>query len=192
MEAEIRAALDRHRAASDADDFKAEHQIYLEDAVLEYPQSGERIRRRRNIQASPTAQPNGDAWGAEPRGAEGPVQRVLPEAIDPLGQRLRTPAERRVHRRFVSAHCVLAGHDAFGQGILVEVGAQARHGVREAAHVCADERPLFRPGQLFFSTLHGSKKLDPFWRSKAWDASAPSRMPGGPGRYRLPAARAAA
>ncbi len=47
---EIRAALDLHWAASDANDFEAEHQIYREDAVLEYPQSGERIRGRRNIQ----------------------------------------------------------------------------------------------------------------------------------------------
>jgi len=44
---QIRAALDRHWAASDANDFEAEHQIYREDAVLEYPQSGERIRGRR-------------------------------------------------------------------------------------------------------------------------------------------------
>jgi ketosteroid isomerase-like protein len=55
---EVRAALQRHWAASDANDFAAEHQIYAEDAVLEYPQSGERIRGRRNIQASRTAQPN--------------------------------------------------------------------------------------------------------------------------------------
>ena len=55
---DIRAALDRHWAASDANDFEAEHQIYREDAVLEYPQSGERIRGRRNIQASRAAQPN--------------------------------------------------------------------------------------------------------------------------------------
>lgn len=55
---EIRAALDHHWAASDANDFEAEHQIYREDAVLEYPQSGERIRGRRNIQASRSAQPN--------------------------------------------------------------------------------------------------------------------------------------
>ena len=44
---EIRAALDRHWAASDASDLEGEHQIYREDAVLEYPQSGERIRGRR-------------------------------------------------------------------------------------------------------------------------------------------------
>jgi hypothetical protein len=55
---DIRAALDRHWAASDASDFEAEHEIYHDDAVLEYPQSGERIRGRRNIQASRTAQPN--------------------------------------------------------------------------------------------------------------------------------------
>ena len=59
MEAQgIRAALDRHWAASDANDFEAEHQIYREDAVLEYPQSGERIRGRLNIQSSRAAQPN--------------------------------------------------------------------------------------------------------------------------------------
>ena len=38
---DIRAALDRHWAASDGNDFEAEHQIYREDAVLEYPQSGD-------------------------------------------------------------------------------------------------------------------------------------------------------
>ena len=55
---EIRAALDLHWAASDANDFEVEHQIYREDAVLEYPQSGERMRGRRHIQASRAAQPN--------------------------------------------------------------------------------------------------------------------------------------
>jgi ketosteroid isomerase-like protein len=55
---EIREALDRHWAASDANDFEKEHDIYLEDAVLEYPQSGERIRSRRNIQITRTGQPN--------------------------------------------------------------------------------------------------------------------------------------
>jgi ketosteroid isomerase-like protein len=57
-EGQIRAALDHHWAASDANDFEAEHQIYHEDAVLEYPQSGERIRGRHHIQASRFAQPN--------------------------------------------------------------------------------------------------------------------------------------
>ncbi len=55
---EIRAALDRHWAAADANDFEGEHQIYRDDAILEYPQSGERIRGRRNIEASRAAQPN--------------------------------------------------------------------------------------------------------------------------------------
>jgi ketosteroid isomerase-like protein len=50
QEQQIRAALDQHWAASDANDFETEHRIYLEDAVLEYPQSGERTRGRSNIQ----------------------------------------------------------------------------------------------------------------------------------------------
>ena len=76
-ENEIREALNRHWAASDANDFDVEHDIYREDAVLDYPQSGERIRGRRNIQASRAAQPNakrftvsrivgaGDLWVTE-------------------------------------------------------------------------------------------------------------------------------
>ncbi|MCK9688704.1 nuclear transport factor 2 family protein [Scleromatobacter humisilvae] len=55
---DIRAALQRHWAASDADDFAAEHEIYDEHAMLEYPQSGERIRGRGHIQASRMAQPD--------------------------------------------------------------------------------------------------------------------------------------
>jgi hypothetical protein len=55
---EIRAALDRHWAASDASDFETEHRIYHEDAVLEYPQSGERTRGRSNIQNQRASQPN--------------------------------------------------------------------------------------------------------------------------------------
>jgi ketosteroid isomerase-like protein len=73
----IRQALNRHWAASDANDFETEHDIYRDDAVLEYPQSGERIRGRHNIQASRTVQPNfkrftvrritgsGDLWVSE-------------------------------------------------------------------------------------------------------------------------------
>src|ERR1700677_4968854 len=55
---EIHKELDRHWTASDGDDFATEHDIYLEDAVLEYPQSGERIRGRRNIQITRTKQPS--------------------------------------------------------------------------------------------------------------------------------------
>jgi hypothetical protein len=73
----VRAALQRHWDASDVSDFKAEHEIYHDDAVLEYPQSGERIRGRHNIQESRTVQPNkkrftvqrmigsGDLWVTE-------------------------------------------------------------------------------------------------------------------------------
>jgi len=51
-------ALQRHWDASDASDFEVEHEIYREDAVLDYPQSGERIHGRRNIQESRFVQPN--------------------------------------------------------------------------------------------------------------------------------------
>ena len=54
----VKAALERHWEASDANDFETEHAIYREDAVLDYPQSGERIRGRRNIQESRFVQPN--------------------------------------------------------------------------------------------------------------------------------------
>jgi ketosteroid isomerase-like protein len=55
---EIRAALDQHWAASDANDLETEHLIYHEDAVLDYPQSGERTRGRRNIQNQRGSQPS--------------------------------------------------------------------------------------------------------------------------------------
>jgi hypothetical protein len=73
----LRAALQRHWDASDANDFETEHDIYHDDAVLHYPQSGERIRGRRNIQESRFVQPNkkrftvrrmigsGDLWVTE-------------------------------------------------------------------------------------------------------------------------------
>ena len=54
----IREALNRHWAASDSGDFATEHDIYHEDAVLDYPQSRERILGRRNIQLTRTVQPN--------------------------------------------------------------------------------------------------------------------------------------
>ena len=74
---DVRVALRRHWDASDANDFATEHQIYRADAILDYPQSGERIRGRANIQASRAAQPNikrftvrrtlggGDLWISE-------------------------------------------------------------------------------------------------------------------------------
>jgi hypothetical protein len=55
---DVRALLHRHWAASDDNDFDAEHAIYADHAILDYPQSGERIRGAHNIQASRMAQPN--------------------------------------------------------------------------------------------------------------------------------------
>jgi len=71
------AALERHWNASDAGDFAAEHDIYCDDAMLDYPQSGERIRGRDNIRESRYVQPSkkrftvrriigrGDLWVTE-------------------------------------------------------------------------------------------------------------------------------
>jgi len=74
---DIRAALDRHWAASDANDFEAEHQIYREDAVLEYRNRRERIRGGGRFSHLGPRQPNrkrftvrriigaGDLWVTE-------------------------------------------------------------------------------------------------------------------------------
>ncbi len=74
---DLQVALQRHWDASDANDFDVEHEIYRDDAVLEYPQSGERIRGRGNICESRRLQPNskrfavrrivgsGDLWVSE-------------------------------------------------------------------------------------------------------------------------------
>ncbi len=44
-------SLNAHWRASSSGDLEAEHAIYAEDAVCEYPQSGERIVGRSNLQA---------------------------------------------------------------------------------------------------------------------------------------------
>ena len=73
----IRDALNEHWAASDSGDFATEHDIYQEDAVLDYPQSRERIVGRQHILMSRSVQPNkkrftvyrisgsGDLWVSE-------------------------------------------------------------------------------------------------------------------------------
>jgi ketosteroid isomerase-like protein len=74
---QIRVALDQHWAASNANDSETEHLIYRDDAVLDYPQSGERTRGRHNIQCQRASQPSqktftvqrifgsGDLWVTE-------------------------------------------------------------------------------------------------------------------------------
>ena len=48
---EIREVLKAHWDASAVGDLEGEHDIYAEDSVCDYPQSGERILGRRNLQA---------------------------------------------------------------------------------------------------------------------------------------------
>jgi hypothetical protein len=50
-DAQIREALDAHWRASASGDADAEHAIYADHAICDYPQSGERILGRKNLQA---------------------------------------------------------------------------------------------------------------------------------------------
>src|SRR5207245_8277552 len=78
QEEQIRAALKRHWQASAAGNANAEHDIYDDEAICDYPQSGERILGRRNLQALRSHHPgkpsgfqvkrilgNGDLWSTE-------------------------------------------------------------------------------------------------------------------------------
>jgi hypothetical protein len=76
-EAEIRARIQEHWDASERGDGDAEHAIYAADAILDYPQSGERFRGRSTIQAQRGGNPAdrhftvrrilgaGDVWVSE-------------------------------------------------------------------------------------------------------------------------------
>lgn len=69
--------MERHWLASDTGDFEVEHEIYADGAILDYPQSGERIVGRLNIRESRFRQPSskrftvrrisgaGDLWVSE-------------------------------------------------------------------------------------------------------------------------------
>ena len=50
-DADIRARIHQHWDASERGDVEAEHAIYASDAILDYPQSGERFIGRSTIQA---------------------------------------------------------------------------------------------------------------------------------------------
>src|SRR5207237_3461652 len=67
----IRAAINRHWAASAAGDQVGEHEIYHDDVVCEYPQSGEIIYGRQNLQALRSHHPD--------RPAEFSVRRIVGE-----------------------------------------------------------------------------------------------------------------
>ncbi|HXH68462.1 MAG TPA: hypothetical protein VNI81_14755 [Candidatus Limnocylindrales bacterium] len=69
QEEQIRAALNARWQASAAGDANAEHDIYDDDAICDYPQSGERIPGRNNLQALRSHHPG------KPSGFQ--VKRVL-------------------------------------------------------------------------------------------------------------------
>ncbi len=76
-EADIRARVQQHWEASESGDIDAEHAIYAADAILDYPQSGERFHGRSRIQAQRGGHPadrhftirrilgSGDLWVSE-------------------------------------------------------------------------------------------------------------------------------
>ena len=76
-EAGVRARIRQHWEASERGDGDAEHAIYAADAILDYPQSGERFRGRSRIQAQRGGHPaerhftivrisgGGDLWVSE-------------------------------------------------------------------------------------------------------------------------------
>ncbi len=76
-DARIRARLEEHWKASDRGETDTEHAIYAADAILDYPQSGERFRGRSKIEAQRGGHPaerrftvlrirgSGDLWVSE-------------------------------------------------------------------------------------------------------------------------------
>src|ERR1700759_544976 len=56
-DSEIRAAVEEHWRASERGDTEAEHAVSAADAILDYPQSGERFRGRAAIAAQRGAHP---------------------------------------------------------------------------------------------------------------------------------------
>jgi SnoaL-like domain len=77
IDAQTRARLMEHWQASEQGDSEVEHAVYAEDAILDYPQSGERFRGRATIAAQRNGHPadrhftvrrlsgSGDLWVSE-------------------------------------------------------------------------------------------------------------------------------
>jgi hypothetical protein len=76
-DADIRVRIRQHWEASERGDIDTEHAIYADEAILDYPQSGERFRGRSRIQAQRGGHPaerhfalrriqgGGDLWVSE-------------------------------------------------------------------------------------------------------------------------------
>ncbi|HEX3909354.1 MAG TPA: nuclear transport factor 2 family protein [Solirubrobacteraceae bacterium] len=76
-DADVRTRIQQHWEASERGDLEAEHAIYAAEAILDYPQSGERFRGRAKIQAQRGGHPaerhfairrilgGGDLWVSE-------------------------------------------------------------------------------------------------------------------------------
>ena len=55
---DIMSSLQKHWEAARAGDLEAQHEIYSEDATLDFPQSGETVTGRDNIKAMTAARPD--------------------------------------------------------------------------------------------------------------------------------------
>jgi len=75
QEGEIRAALNAHWHASAVGNANAEHDSYDDDAICDYPQSGERILGRSNLQALRSS--------STKRSIEAPAWRTQPDYSGP-------------------------------------------------------------------------------------------------------------
>ena len=76
-DARTRARIDQHWKASDRGDTGTEHSIYAADAILDYPQSGERFRGRSKIEAQ---------RGGHPARRRFTIRRILGEGALWVGE----------------------------------------------------------------------------------------------------------
>jgi hypothetical protein len=121
-DAEIRARIAAHWESSERADTDAEHAIYADDAILDYPQSGERFRGRSTIRAQRGGHPaerhfrivriqgGGDLWVSEHHGVrrrsrdarDAVLRRPVPCAGRPSDTGRADPAHCPVNREQAS------------------------------------------------------------------------------------------
>ena len=130
QEEQIREALNAHWQASAVGDANAEHDIYEDDAICDYPQSGERILGRKNLQALRSHHPG------KPSGFK--VRRIL-------GQGNLWITEYTITYQGKSSYTVSisnAAHAALAEATetSVQTAQEAGHGDRQAQRLLAKEQ----------------------------------------------------
>jgi hypothetical protein len=140
---EIRAALNRHWSASAEGDQNSEHEIYADDIICDYPQSGERIRGRRNLQALRSHQ------SRQALGFSGPQAFGIRQSLD-HGIHDHVPGASRLHgqhhgiqQRQGSARNTVFRRSFRGPGVARPMG-----GARDDEAAGVNRRPLSPPNVL--------------------------------------------